>query len=172
MSDLSEMLQAQLRLQIDSFGKDPTRLNPDDRAEFIRWNTLALEDELHEALNEVGWKPWATNRGIDHPMFVKELTDAWHFFMNLLLAGSGVEHGDGDDEIKIAMDLLAEHFIAEYHHKRLINAGRQTAGYTGTDKCPTCKRDRATTQITETDSDGADGFTHCPCGHVYEVRCG
>ena len=136
MTTLGDMLEQQLTLQIESFGKDPTRLTGEERAEFIRWNMLALTDELHEALNEVGWKPWATNRDIDSRAFLKEMVDAWHFFMNLMLTAAP---GLGD-EISSAQD-LGEWFAEQYMAKRRINAQRQTDGYDGVkDKCPTCRR--------------------------------
>src|SRR5690606_37354927 len=91
MSQLERMLVAQRQLQVDSFGVDPLKLTGDERAEFIRWNALALTDEIHEMLGEVGWKPWATARHVNHDLAVKELVDAWHFFMNLLLTVSGVK---------------------------------------------------------------------------------
>lgn len=151
---LTEMLRAQLELQRQSFDVDPTTLEGEERAEFIRWNVLALEDELHEALNEVGWKPWASDRSIDRDLFLKEMVDAWHFFMNLLLVGSSTEP-----------DLLAEIFTSMYQEKRQVNADRQAAGYTGTDKCPQCGRDRATTQIVIY----AEPRPYCPCGYVYQA---
>lgn len=131
-TDIKAMLAAQLELQVESFGRDPRDLNPDERAEFIRWNVLALEDELHEALNEVGWKPWATNRDVNVELFVKEMVDAWHFFMNLLLA----VHGPG-----ATPEIIAERFCASYFAKRQVNAQRQEDGYDGVEtKCPACKR--------------------------------
>jgi hypothetical protein len=170
MTDIADMLSAQLLLQRESFGKDPTKLTPDERAEFIRWNVLALTDELHEALNEVGWKPWATNREIDHEAFMKELVDAWHFFMNLMLAGSGMElTGESSDDLRI--ETLAQWFGDKYFEKRKVNAKRQADSYTGTDKCPSCKRDRQTTareiDVTNLDDHEPQVMITCPCGYVY-----
>lgn len=176
MTDIADMLKAQLQLQRGSFGADPTKMTPDERAEYIRSNVLALEDELHEALHEVGWKPWATDRSIDHEAFMKEMVDAWHFFMNLMLVGSGVEIAPRSDGT-MEMEALAQWFGDRYMEKREVNADRQAEGYTGTDKCPACKRDRATTAIDVPglhelgEADQIMGQM-CPCGHVYEVRRG
>ena len=54
-----QALKAQLELQITSYGSDPRGSDDNEKLEWIRWNVLALEDELHEALAETGWKPWA-----------------------------------------------------------------------------------------------------------------
>ena len=125
---LQQLLNAQEDLQINSYGSSPALLLPDDTEaaiDFIRWNILALTDELHEALGETGWKPWATSRHVNLTAFKGELVDAYHFFMNLML----VVGMDGDE------------LFERYHEKRAKNAKRQAEGYDGiSTKCPGCKR--------------------------------
>ncbi|MGB2791292.1 MAG: dUTP diphosphatase [Candidatus Moraniibacteriota bacterium] len=123
---LEKMLDAQERLQIESYGGvSPRSLKGQARTDFITWNILALTDELHEALAEVGWKPWATSRHVNEAAFKGELVDAFHFFMNLMLAAN--------------MDAYDLYF--RYVEKRNRNAQRQRDGYDGVSgKCPTCKR--------------------------------
>ena len=120
-------------LQIDSYNGSPALLTDEGKIEFIRWNILALEDELHEALGEVGWKPWATSRHINRAAYRGELVDAFHFFMNLCLV----------------VGISAEELLNEYRKKRALNAERQLEGYDGvSSKCPACGRaldDPATT---------------------------
>lgn len=130
---LAKMLQKQLELQIEKMKDgDPRQLEGDALADFIRWNAYALEDELHEATRETGWKPWATSRHVNHQRFMEEMVDAFHFFMNLLLAGSGVE--DPEE--------LAAWFQELYYAKNAKNARRQDEGYDGiSTKCPGCHRD-------------------------------
>lgn len=124
-ADLQAAFAAQLNLQIDSYGANPLELMEEDRIEFIRWNVLALEDELHEALAETGWKPWATSRHINTDKFHGELVDAFHFFMNLCLVSG----------------LTADQLLERYFEKRSINAKRQARGYDGVEgKCPKCRR--------------------------------
>jgi dimeric dUTPase (all-alpha-NTP-PPase superfamily) len=120
------MMQHQLELQCSSFGVNPTELVDEKRDEFIRWNVIALTDELHEALNEVKWKPWAEGHGfVDRDAYVKELIDAWHFLMNLLLAAN----------------VSAEEFNDRYFAKARVNADRQAAGYDSqSTKCDNCGR--------------------------------
>lgn len=133
---LQKAIDAQLELQKKSFGSDPTALNNDEKIEWIRWNMLALQDELHEALAEVGWKPWASKKFFNRDAYVHELVDAFHFFMNLL----------------IVADCDADELLATYFHKRGINVKRQAAGYDGVaGKCSTCKRalDDPTVSCTE-----------------------
>jgi hypothetical protein len=123
--ELRDAFKDQHALQVDAYKKDPTNLEPEERAEFIRWNILALEDELHEALGEVGWKPWATSRHLNKAEFQGELVDALHFFLNLMLAA----------------DIDPDELLAGYQAKRLKNAKRQEEGYDGvTGKCPVCSR--------------------------------
>lgn len=127
MSDYTfeDAMKDQWALQVQSYKKDPTALSDEERAEFIRWNVLALEDELHEALAEVGWKPWATSRHLNREAFKGEMVDAFHFLMNLLLAA----------------DISAEEFLEGYQAKRRKNAKRQSDGYDGVStKCPGCNR--------------------------------
>jgi len=120
-----QALKAQLELQIKSYESDPRNANDSEKLEWIRWNVLALEDELHEALAETGWKPWAKSKHINRDAYVSELVDAFHFLMNLMLI----------------VDCSADEFLAKYFEKRGINAARQAAGYDGVQgKCGICKR--------------------------------
>ena len=135
MSDLAEMIAAQLRLQKEHMKDgDPQQLTGDAMADFMRWNAFALEDEIHEAMAEVGWKPWATNRSIAEDSFLGEMVDAFHFFMNMLLCA-----------LPDSPEVIAEKFKTAYYKKNQINAQRQEEGYTGTNKCPGCHRDLRTT---------------------------
>lgn len=126
MSDnLEQMLSAQHKMQINSFGNNPNTLEGEEAVEFIRWNALALTDELHEALAETGWKPWATSKHVNRDAFIGELVDAFHFFMNLMLV----------------VDCTAGEFTAAYFAKRDLNIKRQAEGYDGiAGKCHECKR--------------------------------
>lgn len=120
-----DALDAQLELQVKSFKADPRFLSDPEKLEWIRWNVLALEDELHEALAETGWKPWATSQHINRDAFIGELVDAFHFLMNLMLI----------------TNCTAAEFLHRYAEKRGINAARQAAGYDGiSSKCSVCKR--------------------------------
>ena len=123
--EFRDALRDQYILQMNSYKKDPAGLTDEERAEFIRWNVLALEDELHEALAEVGWKPWASSRHLNRDAFKGELVDAFHFMMNLMLAA----------------EIDADEFLEAYRSKRDKNAKRQSDGYDGiSGKCPGCKR--------------------------------
>ena len=123
--EFRDALKAQHQLQIKSFGSDPKKLDDPEKLEWIRWNMLALSDELHEALAEVGWKPWAKSKHINRDAYVSELVDAFHFLMNLMLV----------------VDCEAEEFLDKYFEKRGINEKRQAEGYDGVStKCAHCKR--------------------------------
>lgn len=120
------MFEAQRLLQIEAYGKDPGEItDPIERIRFIKDMHIALTDELHEALGEIGWKPWATSQHVNEEAFKGELIDAWHFFMNLCMVV-----GMGPDELQ-----------DRYMAKRQKNIQRQIDGYDGVStKCPGCGR--------------------------------
>lgn len=138
--DFQQLLETQAHLQ--TYQKDGPPLEFDDdeqRVEFIRWNVLALEDELHEMLQEVGWKPWATNRQINTEAALKELVDALHFFLNLIMA-----IGSNDREQFPTLEELAIFLISSYQAKVEVNIERQLNNYDGiSGKCSYCHRDLA-----------------------------
>lgn len=122
---LRGMMKLQRKMQTVSYGKDPLYLEGEERAMFIKDMSLALMDEIHEALAEVGWKPWATSRHVNDEAFKGELIDAWHFLMNLFLVA-----GMDSEEIE-----------SRYLQKRAKNIQRQADGYDGVEgKCPRCHR--------------------------------
>jgi dimeric dUTPase (all-alpha-NTP-PPase superfamily) len=126
MADImAEVLRQQLELQRESFGIDPTSLEGNDRAEYARWNCLALTVELGEALQEISWKPWASAEFFHREAFLGELIDALHFWTNLAL---------------LATD-RPEELLAAYQRKHDINAQRQAEGYSGLNKCIECGRE-------------------------------
>lgn len=119
-------LQRDLQVHI---GSNPEDMDDPKLVEYIRVNILALEDELHEAMDEVYWKPWAKSQppGFkDKEKYKGELIDALHFLVNLCLA-AGMTPGE---------------LIDLYEGKSKVNHERQDRGYTGTDKCdgPGCNR--------------------------------
>jgi hypothetical protein len=94
--------------------------------EYIRWNVLALNDELHEALAETGWKPWASSNHFNRVEYTRELVDALHFLLNLMLVAGYEPH----------------EIVSMYLYKSQKNARRQENGYDGIqDKCPSCRRE-------------------------------
>ena len=112
---LSELLTLQRRLQEDCYHTDFVGMDNEQRIAFIRQNILALEDELHEALREVGWKSWARTKYIHQTRLQEELIDALHFMLSLLL----VANMDADDVYE------------RYLTKNRINRRRQQEGYSG-----------------------------------------
>jgi len=113
-------------LQNDYYDHQLPILDEQPLIQFITWNTLAAEDELHEALNEVSWKPWASAEFVNREAFIGELVDALHFIGNML-AGVGCT----DEELSEA-----------YEEKMIRNRARMTDGYTGLEKCSICKRSK------------------------------
>ena len=122
---LKKMLRAQEALQVESFGGSPATFNTAQKVQFLKDMVYALEDELHELMGEVGWKPWATSRHVNEPAARAELVDAWHFFMNLMLV----------------LEMTPEDLEHLYFEKRAKNQKRQREGYDGVaGKCPKCRR--------------------------------
>lgn len=123
---LGEMFELQGDLQKRAYGAYPSDIQDDEELiVFIKDMHIAITDELHEMLGEIGWKPWATSRHINYEAAQSELVDAFHFFMNLCMA------------FKMTPDMLFE----KYKAKRLKNFKRQEEGYDGVKgKCTVCKR--------------------------------
>jgi hypothetical protein len=122
---LTRMLQMQRDLQLMyNNGKTIEQFTDEERMQAIRDNVLACTDELHEAMNESGWKPWATSNHLNREAFKSELVDAWHFFMNLMLHSG----------------MTADDLYQGYLAKNVKNIQRQADNYDGVStKCPTCK---------------------------------
>lgn len=105
--------------------RDFDGINRQAAISFYSVNHVALIDELHEALAEVGWKPWASSDHFNKDAVKGELVDALHFLVNLCLV-SGI---------------TADDLIAGYKAKSAINEKRQQDGYDGVStKCGLCKR--------------------------------
>ena len=112
---LQEMIDLQAKLQSETYRKDISKLDTCEKIEAYRINMMALQDELHEALNEMSWKPWAKAEYFNDDRVQQELVDAWHFFMNLMII-SGMD---------------AEKLHLRYLAKRKVNIKRQEDGYDG-----------------------------------------
>lgn len=113
-------------LQREAYGADPANLAGKEREDYVRWNVLAAEDELHEALGEISWKPWAKSEFFNREQFVGELVDVLHFVGNLLAVAQ----------------VTGPELSARYSSKQSKNRDRQKDGYDGVSgKCRKCKRD-------------------------------
>jgi len=148
MSDLKRMLITQHTLQREAFKNDPTLMTTEEAIEFIHWNVTALVDELHEMLGEIGWKPWASSKHIHGPRAAKEMIDAWHFFMNIMLALGPFISQDMMTGQKFPANVseLADWWEMAYNAKKRVNEERQAQGYDGVStKCPGCKREMSET---------------------------
>jgi dUTPase len=133
-SPFAAWIELQLELQRDAF-VDPRTLwdRPEERSAFILWNAFAACDEIHEAMQECGWKPWATSRHLNTEEFLEELVDALHFIANMVLAAAINQHEDPK--------VLAKILWLKYQAKVEKNLQRQLEGYDGVQgKCPACKR--------------------------------
>lgn len=140
--DMVPMLQRQLELQryMKEQGRalDPTdpTLEQDQRIQFVKDMYIAIVQELDEALNEVGWKPWGTARHVNGMAFLREMVDAWHFFMNLMLAVAPFI-----DEVNNEAELAAL-FGELYFEKNRENWRRAGVEYHGFhEKCKYCGRE-------------------------------
>lgn len=144
MRTFVEWLLAQYRLETESFLNDPPRLSPEQRKDFARWNAYALEDELHEATQEVAWKPWASTDHFNREAFLREMVDVLFFAGNLILMAAEVDCFDGDDgeADEVAIRMLGAELWEMYQAKVEVNAARMREGYNGkAEKCPRCDRE-------------------------------
>jgi dimeric dUTPase (all-alpha-NTP-PPase superfamily) len=120
----SDWLIETKELQEQFYGKKFEDFDHDELVQWVRINILAAEDELHEALGEISWKPWAKSEFFNREAYLGEIVDVLHFVGNLLV-GAGIT----DAELNEA-----------YLDKMERNRQRQRTGYTGLDKCMRCKR--------------------------------
>jgi hypothetical protein len=123
---LGEMFELQGDLQRETYGAHPADITSlQERVQFGKDMHIAITDELHEALGEISWKPWAKGEYFNEEAYQGELVDAFHFFMNLCMLGN----------------MTPEVLFEKYKAKRLKNIKRQEDGYDGVStKCPRCKR--------------------------------
>lgn len=130
----ADWLQETSKLQQEHYGVDydvfhdnkPESLN--SLIEYIRWNMLAIDDELAETRQAMSWKPWQHDDPyLDRSEVVKEAVDVLHFVANIICAVGGT-----DDE-------LNEVYLAKMEKNR----ARQSNGYRVKDagvKCRSCSR--------------------------------
>lgn len=120
-----QIWEAHETLQEAFIGKLPQQLEGDERALYFKDMTLAATNEAHEALDEVGWKPWASSRHFNEQAVRGELIDELHFLLNRMMAA------------RMTPDMIRE----MYFEKNGRNLQRIERGYDGvTEKCPGCKR--------------------------------
>ena len=127
-------LKSTKRLQEDVYGADYSVFHSDEPenikalVEYLRWNMLAIDDELSEVRKAISWKPWQhDNPYADRKEIVKECVDVLHFVANILCAAGATD----------------EMLDAEYLAKMQVNADRQRKGYKVLDagvKCRKCFR--------------------------------
>jgi hypothetical protein len=126
---LVALLEAQLDLQ-RKLGADPTTMDQEMRCAYFRDYVLGTIDELHEALQGVGWKPWATSRHLKEDEVFGELRDAWQILTNLMFIAK-----------QVTPEELADLFEDALYAKLKVNHRRVEEGYDGvTGKCAACRR--------------------------------
>lgn len=176
--EILEFLEMQRELQIKmkeanpTQGGDPFKMSYRELAGFITWNHTALVKELGEALDEVGWKPWASSRFCNGKPAMKEMVDAWHFFMNIMLA-IGAWATLVDDECDEFEELagIAQFFEDYYRQKNAKNLQRQVDGYDGvSEKCATCYRDLSEVPSIERYSGPGEGKTLDFCNESHYLE--
>ena len=127
-------LSATSRLQAECYNVDYARFHDDspdslrELIEYLRWNMLAIDDELAEVRKAISWKPWQHDEPYaDRHEVLKECVDVLHFVANIICAVGGT-----DEELN-----------REYLAKMQKNADRQKNGYRVLDsgvKCASCSR--------------------------------
>lgn len=109
-------LMTRLGLKVRT-NKDLMLLKPEE-AEDLTHETVvlafALQDEIHEFVRELNWKPWKqTKKEVNVETVQKELIDAWHFLI----------------ELSLMWGLNSENVHDLYLQKNLENNQRQDKGY-------------------------------------------
>lgn len=106
---VDKILEMQKELE-DSWGRFPNLQDEAAVSDYIRDTILCVEDELHELLHEVNWKPWKAAGGIRNiSNYREELSDVLHFVLDLyLVAGLTGE------------DLVNDYFIKHSKNMRRV----------------------------------------------------
>lgn len=107
---LEQLFALQRALQLRLNGEIP---DVETNQEYVSTMTLALVDEIFEALRETPWKPWKKTAELSRENYKEELVDAWHFLINLTLA-SGMD---------------ADELYTRFVGKNAENHKRQDEGY-------------------------------------------
>jgi len=110
-SDLKFLFKLQDELQT-KVGNFPL-VDDVQRQKFINMHSLALVDEVFEALRETPFKDWKKNQSYNEDKFKEELVDAWHFLINLSLASG----------------MSGEELFSRFVNKNKVNIERQDKGY-------------------------------------------
>ena len=107
-------------------GDAPEKINA--LVEYMRWNMLAIDDELAEMRQAISWKPWQHDEPYaDREEVIKEAVDVLHFVANIIVACGGTDKQLND----------------YYVEKMDKNRKRQAKGYKVKEvgvKCAKCTR--------------------------------
>lgn len=125
---LIELMEKQHQLQV-RMGVDPFAMTREERLQYIDKMYIALGKELGEFMDEIPWKPWASNKTLNPEAAFKELIDAQHFLNNLFLAIAAELRLCGPATTAVT---IHKHYLG----KNRVNHDRQTRGYDGkSEKC-------------------------------------
>ena len=70
-----------------AFGDDFSKMTLEQKEQYTKDKVLALLDEIHEVLRETNWKSWKKEKKeINKDHLLTELSDVFHFYINLCLA--------------------------------------------------------------------------------------
>lgn len=159
---LAELLCAQLELQRRSLNINPLTMSTVERIAYVEKMVLGATHELHEGLDEVTWKSWATGepRVHDEHLF-NELIDVLHFVFNLFLVSRQL------DPL-----VLASEIRTAYLRKHEVNVQRQRTGYDGrSTKCHNCARALDDVGVRVTSDEPVERSVSCAaCGDVVNPR--
>jgi hypothetical protein len=112
-----DLIKQQWAIQHYAFNYELDRLTPEARIAYIKEMMLGIHNELHEALNETGWKDWSTGRHLHVDLYLNELVDAQLMLWNLMLATG------------LMPDELSRELVERIQMKQKLNIQRQENGY-------------------------------------------
>jgi hypothetical protein len=112
-----EVFQRQEDIQGLVFDHQFRRMSDPEKIVFVKEMVLAITHELHEALDETGWKAWSTSRHFHKDLYLRELVDVQLMLINLFLV-TGVR---GSELSFVIADLMSI--------KQQLNIQRQESGY-------------------------------------------
>lgn len=117
MGDLFDLLHMQKVIQEETFNHHFQKMTHQEKVSFIREMVLATTHELHEAMDETGWKYWSTADHFYQNRYMSELVDALLMLLNLFLV-TGMYPDD-----------IADLVLDQAQMKQKLNIQRQESGY-------------------------------------------
>jgi dimeric dUTPase (all-alpha-NTP-PPase superfamily) len=118
MDKLERIFQMQELLNQRIGVKNPLKMSPEEKTQWILNYSRAMQQELAELVDSVPWKWWAKYQTFDEQNARVEIVDLFHFLVSLAQV----------------LGMSPDDVYSAYIKKNKVNHDRQEQGYTQKDK--------------------------------------